>query len=300
VDRRFAILTFQGGSFAAVAAEWRRAEDVGFDAAYLVDTLAKPRLVDFEAWVTLAALARETKRMRIGTLVTVLPLRHPALLAAQAISVDHISGGRLDLGIGPGEDAGNQAAVGADPWPTEERLTRFDEQLAMLDAALRGGRTTHAGRFYRSDGLELPLPVQRPRPPIIVAAQGRRTIGLAARFADGWSSLGGQPAGAAARFPLQQAVARTAEQIAWLASACRAIGRDPTAVRHSVLAFRAERDPLSSVDAFDEFVGGYAEVGIDDFVFYWPPLASLRRREPVPPDVRSAFVRVAAERLRHA
>ena len=97
VSRRFDILTFPGGPFAAIAAEWRLAETLGFDGAFLVDTLAKPGFVDYEAWVTLAALARETSRIRIGTLVTVLPLRHPAVLAAQASSVDRISEGRLGI-----------------------------------------------------------------------------------------------------------------------------------------------------------------------------------------------------------
>jgi alkanesulfonate monooxygenase SsuD/methylene tetrahydromethanopterin reductase-like flavin-dependent oxidoreductase (luciferase family) len=235
--------------------------------------------------------------MRIGTLVTVLPLRHPAVLAAQAISVDHISEGRLDLGIGAGEDPGDLAAVGTEPWPTEERLERLAEQLAMLDRFLRGGRSAHAGRFYRSDELRLATPVQRPRPPIVVAAQGPRSIALAARFADGWNSLGGQPTGAAERISLRQAVARTSEQVTRLEAECRTIGRDPGSVRRSVLAYRTEHDPLSSVDALDDFVGRYAEVGTAEFIFYWPPRASLRRREPVPQEVRSAFERIATERL---
>lgn len=297
MNRRFGILTFPGGSFAAIAAEWRQAEALGFDDAFVVDTLAKPDLVDYEAWVTLAALARETSHMRIGTLVTVLPLRHPAVLAAQAISVDRISEGRLDLGIGAGEDPGDLAAVGIEPWPTEERLERLAEQLAMLDRFLRGGRSEHTGRFYRSDELHLATPVQRPRPPIVVAAQGPRSIALAARFADGWNSLGGQPTGAAERISLRQAVARTSEQVTRLEAECRAIGRDPGRIRRSVLAYRTEHDPLSSVDAFDDFVGRYAEVGIAEFIFYWPPLASLRRREPVPQEVRGAFERIATERL---
>ncbi|HEX9496121.1 MAG TPA: LLM class flavin-dependent oxidoreductase [Candidatus Limnocylindria bacterium] len=297
MDRRFGILTFPGGPFAQIVAEWQRAEEIGFGSAYLVDTLAPGRLADFEAWVSLAALARETSRIRLGTLVTILPLRHPAILAAQAITVDHASGGRLELGIGPGEDPADHAAVGAEMWSTAERVERFAEQLTMLDVSLRGGRTTHAGRYYRSEDLELPLPVQRPRPPIVVAAQGTRTIELAARFADGWSSLGGQPAGGAARIPLPEAVARTKEQVATLAAACTAVGRDPAAIRHSVLAFRVEQDPLSSLDAFDDFVGRYAESGMDEFLFYWPPLATLRRRETVTPGARAVLERIAAERL---
>lgn len=110
MNERFGILTFPSGPFAALAEEWRRTEALGFDSAYVVDTLAKPGLVDYEAWTVLAALARETTRMRVGTLVTILPFRHPALLAAQAIAVDRISGGRLELGIGTGDDPGDWSA----------------------------------------------------------------------------------------------------------------------------------------------------------------------------------------------
>ena len=297
VNLRFDILTFPGGPFAAIAAEWRQAEALGFDGAFVVDTLAKPGLVDYEAWVTLAALARETTRLRIGTLVTILPLRHPAVLAAQASSVDRISEGRLDVGIGAGDDPGDLAAVGLGPWPAGERLERLAEQIELLDRSLRGGRITHEGRFYQSEALRLPVPVQRPRPPIIVAAQTAGTIALAARFADVWSTLGGQPIGPSERTSLSQAVARTKKQVAALDDECRKIRRDPATIRRSVLAFRTEYDPLSSIDAFDEFVGAYADVGIDGFTFNWPPLAGLRRGEPVPHDARTAFERIAAERV---
>jgi len=300
VGRRFDILTFPGGPFAAIAAEWRAAEALGFDGAFLVDTLAKPNVVEYEAWVTLAALARETSRIRIGTLVTIMPLRHPAVLAAQASSVDRISDGRLDLGIGAGDDPGDLAAVGLEPWPAGERLERLAEQLAILDRSLRGGHSAHAGRFYRSDELQLAPPVQRPRPPLIVAAQSPRSIALAARFADGWNSLGGQPTAGSERISLREAVAHTATQVATLEAECRAIGRDPVTVRRSVLAFRPEHDPLSSLESFDEFVGRYSDVGIDGFTFYWPPLASLRRKEAVPHEARATFERIAAERLGQA
>jgi len=297
VNLRFDILTFPGGPFIAIAAEWRAVEALGFDGAFLVDTLARPGLVDYEAWVTLAALARETSRIRIGTLVTVLPLRHPAMLAAQASSVDRISQGRLDVGVGAGDDPGDLAAIGLGPWPAGERLERLAEQLAMLDRSLRGGSSAFEGHFYRSNELHLALPVQQPRPPIILAAQRASTIALAARFADGWSSLGGQPTGTSERISLEQAVSRTKKQVAALDDECRAIGRDPAAIGRSVLAFRAEHDPLSSVDAFDEFVGAYTEIGIDGFAFYWPPLAGLRRGEPVPREARTMFERIAALRV---
>ena len=294
---RFGILTFQSGPFAEIVAQWRAAESVGFDVAYVVDTMSLPGLVDYEAWTTLAALARETSRIRIGTLVTILPFRHPALLAAQAITLDHLSAGRLELGIGAGGEAGDMASVGLDPWPVGELVDRLEDQVRLLDGLMRGERIVARSRFYGATDLQLAVPVQRPRPPLIVAAQGPRTIAIAARLADGWSSLGGQPVRPAATIPLEAAAKRTKEQNAMLDAACEAIGRDPRSVRRSVLTFRTERDPLSSLDAFDEFTGVYREAGIEEFIFNWPPIAQLRRREAVPRTQQAMFERIGAERL---
>ena len=262
--------------------------------------MSLPGLVDHEAWTTLAALARETSRIRIGTLVTILPFRHPGTLAAQAITLDHLSDGRLELGIGPGGEAGDFTAVGLEPWPVAERVERLEEQLQLLDQLTRGEKVVVRSRSYGSIDLQLPAPVQRPRPPLIVAAQGPRTIALAARFADGWNSLGGQPIGPAPTIPLAEAAERTKRQNATLDAACDAIGRDRRTVRRSVLTYRTPLDPLSSLDAFDEFTGVYREAGIEDFVFTWPPTAHLRRRVAVPRAQQAMFERIGTERIGRA
>lgn len=294
---RFGILTFPRGPFEQVAREWRICEELGFDHAWLTDTLASS-LQDVEAWTLLAALARETSRMRIGTLITIIPLRHPTMVAAQAITLDRISDGRIELGIGAGDTPADSAAVGADQWSATERAARLEEYAAMLDRLLRAEPMDHRGRYYRAEQVRLGPPIQRPRPPLIVAAQGPRGIRTAARWADGWNTLGGQPMGRSNPIPLGEAVARTREQVRSLEEQCHAIGRDPRTMRRSVLAFRAAVDPLSSLEAFDEFVGAYREAGLDEFVFYWPPIESLRREEPIPAARRSTLERIAVERLR--
>jgi alkanesulfonate monooxygenase SsuD/methylene tetrahydromethanopterin reductase-like flavin-dependent oxidoreductase (luciferase family) len=292
-------LTLANGPLAGVIQRWRDVEALGFDGAWVADTLSLPGTVEYEAWTLLTALAQVTSRIRIGTLVTQIAFRHPALLAAQAISVDHISGGRLNVGIGAGDYAADNAAVGMGAWSLAERLARFEEQLSLADRLLRGDRVDHSGPFYRAEAVQLPAPMQQPRPPLVVAGQVPGTLRLVARFADGWNTLGGQPLTKSGRppLPLAEAAARTHEQVQLLDQYCRELGRDVGAIRRSVLPYRFEIDPLSSLGAFDEFVGRYAEVGMDEFVFYWPPLSNLRRKEPIFPGQQATFERIAAERV---
>lgn len=189
VNRRFGILTFAGGPFSEIARCWREAEQLGFNSAWVVDTFSYAGVVDYEPWTLLAALARETSRLRIGTLVTHIAFRHPTVLAAQALTVDHLSGGRVELGIGTGgPEKQDNAAVGAEEWSGEERTARLADQLAVLDRSLRGDLVDHVGPFYRAEGVRLVAPVQRPRPPLVIAAQAPRTLRLAARYGDGWNS----------------------------------------------------------------------------------------------------------------
>src|SRR5918998_2586437 len=190
---RFGILSFAKAPFDDLARHWRAAEALGFDSAWVDDDLLTPGYNDFEAWTLLGVLARETARLRIGTLVTEVTFRHPAFLASQALTVDHASGGRVELGIGSGGPPNAYGAFGLEPWPLKERLERLEEQVALLDRLLRGEPVAHEGRYYRAAVEAMPAPVQRPRPPLIVAANGERGLRLAARYADGWNSLGGQP-----------------------------------------------------------------------------------------------------------
>ena len=296
---RFDLLTLATGPFVDIAQRWREAEALGFDGAWLVDSLSLRGVADYEAWSLLGALAPMTSRLRIGTLVSQITFRHPVLLAAQAITVDRISAGRLELGIGAGDYVADSAAVGLEPWPLSERLDRLGEQLSVIDTALRGERLDHVGRFHRAEGVHLAAPTQQPRPPLVVAGQVPGTLRLVARFADGWNTLGGQPLSKSghAPLPLAQAVERTREQVRLLEQYCQEIGRDPSEIRRSVLPYRAETDPLSSLGAFDEFVGRYSELGFGEFIFYWPPSENFRRQEPISASQQANMERIAAERV---
>ena len=314
---RFGIMNFTTPPFEDLVQQVRTAEELGFASAWVNDDVLSmsPRGPELEPWTVLTGLARETSRIRLGTLVTVITFRHPALLAAQVITLDHLSQGRAALGLGTGGPPNNYGALGLEVWPPRERAERLAEQAAILDPLLRGETVDFEGRYYQAHDPWAPMPVQRPRPPLIIAAHGDRGLQVVARHADGWNSFGGQPYRVAQdptrRLSLADAVAETRRLSERLDGYCQDVGRDPAAVRRAVLAYRPSVDPLSSLDAFDEYVGRYREIGIDELIFYWPPLDNLHPRRPGPPDAQpvfdpprplspiqqATFERIAAERI---
>jgi alkanesulfonate monooxygenase SsuD/methylene tetrahydromethanopterin reductase-like flavin-dependent oxidoreductase (luciferase family) len=224
----------------------RRAVDVeasGFDAVWIDDHIAHPARPEspwLEAWTALAGLAGATRRVTIGPLVSNIVLRPPALLARQALTVSELSGGRLDLGIGAGYAPSDHAAVGEEPWGDSERFERFEAAVALV----------------REAAPELPL---------TVAAHGPRALGVAARYADTWVSYGGFGLEPDEAFELTR---RRSERLSELAD---------RPIRRRMLAGSAAltKEPLwRSVDAFDDFVGRYRELGIDELAFHWPPQAT--------------------------
>jgi alkanesulfonate monooxygenase SsuD/methylene tetrahydromethanopterin reductase-like flavin-dependent oxidoreductase (luciferase family) len=160
---------------AGLAALAALAEATGWDAFLLEDYLCYRGLPTYDPWVCLAAIAAATTRIRLGTTVTPLPRRHPWELAAQAVAVDHLSGGRLILGVGSGADDDPAFTTVGTPMSVRERTARLDEGLQVLTALWAGTPVHHHGRYYHMDGLRLPAtPVQRPRIPIWVGGDLRR------------------------------------------------------------------------------------------------------------------------------
>lgn len=220
----------QGASYSQLLSVARATEELGFDAFFRSDHYLKmggasglPGPTD--AWLTLAALARETSRIRLGTLVTAMTFRLPGPLAISVAQVDEMSGGRVELGLGTGWYEDEHRAYGIPFPPLGERFDRFEEQLAAITglwATPEGETFSMDGRFYGfTDSPALPKPVQSPRPPIIIGGGGaRRTPRLAARYAD--------------EFNLPFApVTFFAEQRDRVRAACDAVGRDPGTMRFS-------------------------------------------------------------------
>jgi alkanesulfonate monooxygenase SsuD/methylene tetrahydromethanopterin reductase-like flavin-dependent oxidoreductase (luciferase family) len=299
---RFGIFTFSRAPYAEIARNFRVAEEIGFTSAWINDDLMVPDYADFEPWTLLGALARDTARIRLGTMVTAVTFRHPAFLAAQVLTVDQISAGRVTLGLGSGGPPHPYGAFGHADWSPRERVERLGEQAEILDALLRGERLTREGRHYPVRDAQLPDPVQHPRPPLVIAAHGERALRVVARYGDGWNTLGGQPYPAgldpARRVPLAEAVAETRRLSERLDEACLEIGRDPATVLRSVQASLPNPDPFWSLDAFDEYVGAYEAIGVTEIIFYWPPIEySYGSRTPVPAELQARFERIAAERV---
>jgi alkanesulfonate monooxygenase SsuD/methylene tetrahydromethanopterin reductase-like flavin-dependent oxidoreductase (luciferase family) len=247
--------------------DWTYLDHLGVRSLWLPDHYAVPRTPElplWETWTLLAALAGDTSRSTIGTLVTNAAMRNPAVLAKQATTVDHLSNGRLVIGLGAGFYEQEHAWIGvAFPSPAE-RVERLAEAAEILDRLLRGERFRLQGVHFSVDEAPLfPLPISRPRPPLIIAAFGEKSLQAVIRHGDGWSFTGrpGESAASAAgRFR------DLGEQLDELAVTA---GRPPSNIRRSYLAGFADEKAFSSVDAFDDVTGRLVEAGADEIVYYF-------------------------------
>lgn len=280
---RFGVLLLQNAPVTVLLDRARRCEAMGFDQVWVGDHFVNPYAPGqdwFDGWSILAALAVATSRVRLGPLVTSVTLHNPARLARMAMTVDHLSGGRLELGIGPGGAPLDYTMTGLPVWPPGERVARMEETLEIVKSLLERGSLDHAGRHYRTEGAVVaPRPVQQPRPPITVGALGRRAIGVAARHAETWNTYG-VAGGRDARGALDHAgaVDATRRRVALLDEACVAAGRDPASIRRSYLSFQGIMEPILEPEAFLGFVRDFQEAGVDDFVLYWPEGESAEHR----------------------
>ncbi|MET9414197.1 LLM class flavin-dependent oxidoreductase [Streptomyces klenkii] len=256
-------------------AAWQRAEELGFHSAYTYDHLSWRTFRDgpwFGAIPTLTAAAAATSRMRLGTLVTSPNFRHPVTLAKELISLDDISGGRITLGIGAGGSGFDATALlkdGQEPWTPRERADRFGEFVPLLDRLLTEDVVTHEGEHYSAfEVRNIPGCVQRPRLPFAVAATGPRGMKIAARYGQAWVTTG-DPKLFETGTP-EQSRAAVAGQIERLGAACEELGRDVSELGKMMLTGFSPDRPLDSVDAFVDFAGSHAELGIDEIVVHWP------------------------------
>ncbi|OBH50740.1 hypothetical protein A5687_11985 [Mycobacterium mantenii] len=268
----FGALLFPNVAWATLVDRCERAEELGFRSLWIDDhgtNPQAPRSNWFEAFTTLAGLANCTRRILLGPLVSNVILRHPVMLARQAVSVENMAGGRLQLGIGAGYAPTDHEFVGTAPWSRDERAKRFAEAVELVDALLRAEPVDFCGTHYQVRNFRLrPAPLQRPRPPICVAAHDCSSLRLVARFGDIWSSFGGWGLSSPRLHQI------TAERSAALDEFCAEMGRDPSSIRRQILAGNPATtpDPIwSSVGAFDEWVAGWEQVGIDEIVLYFPP-----------------------------
>ena len=221
----------QGATYDDLLAVAQRTEQLGFDAFFRSDHYMRigdgdGRPGPTDAWVTLAALGRETSRIRLGTLVTPVTFRHPGALAIEVAQADVMSGGRVELGLGSGWYDAEHAAYAVPYPPTGVRFEMLEDQLAILTgmwATPDGERFGYTGRHHAVvDSPALPKPAQRPRPPIIIGGYGaKRTPRLAATYADEFNMP----------FPPLDYYRPACDVVR---AACDAAGRDPESLRYTV------------------------------------------------------------------
>ncbi|RAO05433.1 Alkanesulfonate monooxygenase [Micromonospora noduli] len=295
----------QGATYDQLLAVARCAEDAGYGAFFrsdhylmMGDVSGEPGPTD--AWTTLAGLARETSRIRLGTLMTAATFRLPGPLAITVAQVDQMSGGRVELGIGTGWYAEEHSAYGIPFPPLAERFDRLEEQLAVITglwATPPGERFDHDGRYYPvRDSPALPKPVQQPRPPILLGGTGpKRTPRLAARYADEFNLPFASVPDTAAQFDRVRAacaeIGRDPAGMVWSNALVLCCGRDDAEVARRAAAIGREPDELRAnglagtpAEVLDT-IGRYAEIGSERLYLQVLDLSDLEHLELVASEV---------------
>ena len=232
-------------------AVWKIADEAGFDGLWGFDHLlalgADPTQPVFEGWTMLAAMAEATKRVRLGLMVAGNLYRHPGLHAKIGATIDHLSDGRLEFGIGAAWNEPEFKELGMDFPPLGERIGRFGEAVRVIKRLWTRERASFKGKYYTlADAVAEPKPVQKPHPPIWIGGSGpQRTLKIVARHGDVWNSNAGE---------MEKTIALSKV----LDAHCAAVGRDPTAVRRSV-QFR-----LTTVDESLETAETYLKAGFTE------------------------------------
>ena len=266
---RFAFKTSpQETTWADMLAVWRVADDIDlFESGWTFDHFY-PIFSDstgpcMEGWITLTALAQATTRLRMGVMVTGMVYRHPAVLANMAATLDIVSDGRLEIGVGAAGNEEECRAYGIELGTLKQRFDRFDEGVEVIARLLTDTTTTFNGSYFQlTDARCEPKPVQRPHPPICIGGMGeKRALRSVARFAQHWNTIA-------------PSVEVWQHKRAVLAEHCAAIGRDPTEIMTSV---QRRLDPNGDDAALADQAAEFSGAGLDLFIVYLPP--------PLRPDV---------------
>lgn len=242
-------------------AVWQAADDIEvFESGWTFDhfypIFSDPTGPCLEGWVTLTALAQATTRLRVGVLVTGIHYRHPAVLANMASTLDIVSGGRLELGIGAGWNEEESGAYGIALGTVKERFDRFEEACEVLTGLLSQETTSFDGSFYRlTEARNEPKGPQRPHPPICIGGNGeKRTLRITARYADHWNFVGGPP----------EEFARKRDV---LAAHCADVGRDPKDI---MLSAHVRLNPERDYDRLIDEAAALGAEGLDMAIVYLP------------------------------
>ena len=272
---RVDVLVLQNARAAELVERARRVEAMGFGAVWVADHFVNPHLPEQEwldAWSLLGAFAVATSRVRLGPLVSAPALRNPSLLALQAVTVDHLSDGRLELGVGAGGAPLDFKMMGVPNRAPPEQLGRLTETVEILTALLGTGECEFEGRYYTVTA-HVRRPVQQPRPPLVVGALAPGALRVAAACADAVSTYAVPVGGRLSEGDVaegDEALATIRGRMEFVDRECERVGRDPATLRRSLLTFFGIREPLLSPERFVEWAEPYRAIGITEFVVYWP------------------------------
>lgn len=254
--------------YAVLEEFWKTADELGFHAVWDYDHfygLTDPAAETLEGWTTLGAMAVIIQRARVGCMVTGVTYRHPAVLANMAVTVDHISGGRLDFGIGAAWHEMEHRGYGIDFPPAATRIAMLDEAVTVIKKLWTEDVTSFEGRFYRLEEARcFPKPMQKPHPPIVIGGSGpNKTLRVVAKHADEWNTPGQTPE-------------EWAKLNAILDGHCAQVGRDPAEIRRSV-QLMLNPSVEGQTEALIARLPEYAERGCEHAVlsFYSPPTRRL-------------------------
>ena len=249
-----------------------------------------PERGSLDAWATIAGLAAVTSRLRLGTLVSPATFRHPSTLAKMVSTADHISGGRIELGIGAGWNEREHQAYGFEFPPTRARIEILQEQLEVIHRSWAPDPSSFEGAHYRLRELNAqPKPIQQPHPPLIIGGSGGpRSVALAARYADEYNTVFPTP---------EQAVARRGR----LVEACEQAGRDPIplSVMTNVTVAAGDAELRDRVRRLGEWIGRDAETLLRDPPAGWLIGTIDRVAEQLAALERAGVSRIMCQHLLH-
>jgi F420-dependent oxidoreductase-like protein len=252
-------LSPQNCEIADLRAVWRIADEAGFDHLWAFDHF-NPIFSDvagdvFEGMTLLAAMAQATSRVRIGLMVAGNTYRHPGVLAKMATTIDHLSGGRLEFGLGASGAEVEHTMLGIPFYTAGERIRRLAEALTVCRKLWTEERASFDGRYYTlTDAVSNPKPLQRPHPPIWVGGAGEKlTLRVVAEHADVWNVIG--------------SVEEVVRKASVLDQHCADVGRNPAEIKRSVQQRFDPADPAAMVD----LLHAYIEAGFTENIIYVPP-----------------------------
>lgn len=272
---KFQVLVLPNATWPELLDRFKRVEDLGFEMATTGDHFidwTEPSRPWLEAWTLLAGIARETTTLRLATYVTQIPMRNPALLARMALTVDHVSEGRLDVGLGTGLTIDpTYDMMGIPNWDNAERVARLREYVQVVRQLLSNEVSSFEGKFYSvKDAVMRPVSVQRPHPPIVVASLGPVMLKIAAAHADKWNTMSFAKS-------FEEQVVELRDRYAAMDAICTQAGRDPATLERSVSMFdpnaRSSGGTINyyaSENVFIEQVTRLAEIGYREIGLYYP------------------------------